>query len=237
MENTNLLKGGVLLINKPLEWTSFDVVKKTRNLLRNHFKVKKIKVGHAGTLDPLASGLLVVCTGNFTRRINEFQEQEKEYTGTFILGSTTPSYDLETEVDETFPIVHIKDEDIYVATKKFIGTINQFPPVFSALKKNGERLYEKARRGELVQIDARPVHIHEFEISRIELPEIDFRVVCSKGTYIRSLAHDFGKILNSGAHLSALCRTRIGNFHLNQAIDTEILKEYIETQDIPTCDV
>ena len=237
MENTNLLKGGVLLINKPLEWTSFDVVKKTRNLLRNHFKVKKIKVGHAGTLDPLASGLLVVCTGKFTRRINEFQEQEKEYTGTFILGSTTPSYDLETEVDETFPIVHIKDEDIYVATKKFIGTINQFPPVFSALKKNGERLYEKARRGELVQIDARPVHIHEFEISRIELPEIDFRVVCSKGTYIRSLAHDFGKVLNSGAHLSALCRTRIGNFHLNQAIDTEILKEYIETQDIPTCDV
>ena len=237
MENTNLLEGGVLLINKPLEWTSFDVVKKVRNLLRTHFKVKKIKVGHAGTLDPLASGLLVVCTGKFTKRINEFQGQEKEYTGTFSLGATTPSYDLETEVDEIFPIAHIKNEDIQAATKKFIGTIDQFPPVFSALKKDGERLYEKARRGELVQVDARQVHIHEFEITRIEMPEIDFRVVCSKGTYIRSLAHDFGKALNSGAHLSALCRTRIGNFHLNQAIDIETLKDYIETQDIPTNDV
>ena len=237
MEKTNLLKGGVLLINKPLKWTSFDVVKKTRNLLRYHFKVKKIKVGHAGTLDPLASGLLVVCTGEFTKRINEFQGQEKEYRGTFSLGATTPSYDLETEVDAIFPSAHIKDEDIHAATKKFIGSINQFPPVFSALKKNGERLYEKARRGELIQIDARQVHIHEFEITRIELPEIDFRVVCSKGTYIRSLAHDFGKALNSGAYLSVLCRTRIGNFHLNQAIDTETLKDYIETQEMPKYDV
>jgi len=237
MENTNLLEGGVLLINKPLEWTSFDVVKKARNLLCAHFKVKKIKVGHAGTLDPLASGLLVVCTGKFTKSINKFQGQKKEYTGTFTLGATTPSYDLETEVDETFPIAHIKDEDIQEATKKFIGTIDQFPPVFSALKKDGERLYEKARRGEKVQIDARQVHIHEFKITRIELHEIDFRVVCSKGTYIRSLAHDFGKALNSGAHLSALCRTRVGNFHLNQAIDIETLKDYIETQDIPTSDV
>ncbi len=237
MENTNLFEGEVLLVNKPLGWTSFDVVKKIRNLLRNYFKVKKIKVGHAGTLDPLASGLLVVCTGKFTKRINEFQAQEKEYTGTFSLGATTPSYDLETEVDEIFSIAHIKDEDIHAATKKFIGTIEQFPPIFSALKKNGERLYEKARRGELVQVDARQVHIHEFEITRKEMPEIDFRVVCSKGTYIRSLAHDFGKELNSGAHLSALCRTRIGNFHLNQAIDIEILKDYFETQDIPTCDV
>jgi len=233
MENTNLLEGGVLLINKPLEWTSFDVVKKARNLLRTHFKVKKIKVGHAGTLDPLASGLLVVCTGKFTKHINEFQGQEKEYTGTFTLGATTPSYDLETEVDETFPIAHIKDENIQAATKKFIGTIDQFPPVFSALKKDGERLYEKARRGEVVQVDARQVHIHEFEITRIELPEIDFRVSCSKGTYIRSLAHDFGKALNSGAHLSALCRIRIGNFYLNEAIDIETLKDYIETQNIP----
>ena len=237
MKKTNLLEGGILLINKPLEWTSFDVVKKVRNLLRTHFKVKKIKVGHAGTLDPLASGLLVVCTGKYTKRINEFQRQEKEYTGTFTLGAITSSYDLETEVDETFPIAHIKDEDIQLATKKFIGTIDQFPPVFSALKKDGERLYEKARRGEEVQVDARQVHIHEFEIIRIELPEIDFRVVCSKGTYIRSLAHDFGKALNSGAHLSALCRTRIGNFHLNEAIDIETLKDYIETQDIPTSDV
>ena len=237
MENTNLLEGGVLLINKPLQWTSFDVVKKVRNLLRTHFKVKKIKVGHAGTLDPLASGLLVVCTGKFTKRINEFQGQEKEYTGTFSLGATTPSYDLETEIDEIFPIAHIKKENIQAATKKFIGTIDQFPPVFSALKKDGERLYEKARRGEKVQLDARQVHIHKFEITRIEFPEIDFRVVSSKGTYIRSLAHDFGRALNSGAHLSALCRTRIGNFHLNQAFDLETLKDYIETQDIPKNDV
>ena len=237
MENTNLLEGGVLLINKPLEWTSFDVVKKVRNLLRTHFKVKKIKVGHAGTLDPLASGLLVVCTGKFTKRINEFQGQEKEYTGTFSLGATTPSYDLETEIDEIFPIAHIKKENIQAATKKFIGTIDQFPPVFSALKKDGERLYEKARRGEKVQLDARQVYIHKFEITRIEFPEIDFRVVSSKGTYIRSLAHDFGRALNSGAHLSALCRTRIGNFHLNQAFDLETLKDYIETQDIPKNDV
>ncbi len=237
MENTNLLEGGLLLINKPLEWTSFDVVKKVRNLLRTHFKVKKIKVGHAGTLDPLASGLLVVCTGKFTKRINEFQRQEKEYTGTISLGATTPSYDLETEIDETFPIAHIKKENIQAATKKFIGTIDQFPPVFSALKKNGERLYEKARRGETVQLVARQVHIHKFEITRIEFPEIDFRVVSSKGTYIRSLAHDFGRALNSGAHLSALCRTRIGNFQLNQAFDFETLKDYVETQDIPKNDV
>lgn len=236
MEKPNLLEGGVLLINKPLKWTSFDVVKKTRNLIRSHFKVEKIKVGHAGTLDPLASGLLVVCTGKFTKSINEFQGQEKEYTGTFSLGATTPSYDLETEVDQIFPITHIKNEDIQTTTKKFMGTIDQFPPIFSALKKDGERLYEKARRGEEVKVDARQVHIHEFEITRIELPEIDFRVVCSKGTYIRSLAHDFGKALNSGAHLSALCRIRIGNFHLNQAIDFETLKYYIETQDFPKRD-
>lgn len=237
MENTNLLAGGVLLINKPLQWTSFDVVKKARNLLRTHFQVKKIKVGHAGTLDPLASGLLVVCTGKFTKRINEYQGQEKEYTGTFTLGTTTPSYDLETEIDQTFPTAHITEEKIQEACKPFIGTIEQFPPIFSALKKDGERLYEKARRGEEVKVDPRQVHLHEFEITRIELPEIDFRVVCSKGTYIRSLAHDFGKALNSGAHLSALCRTRIGHFHLNQAIDIETLKAHIETQDIPKSDV
>ena len=237
MENTNLFEGGVLLINKPVEWTSFDVVKKVRNLLRTHFKVKKIKVGHAGTLDPLASGLLILCTGKFTKRINEFQVQEKEYTGTFTLGATTPSFDLETKVDKTYPIEHINDENIQAASKKFKGTFEQYPPIYSALKKDGERLYEKARRGEEVQLDTRKVHIHEFEITRVEMPKTDFRVVCSKGTYIRSLAHDFGRTLNSGAYLSALSRTRIGNFHLYQAIDIEILKDYIETQDIPTSDV
>lgn len=237
MEQSNLLEGGILLIDKPLHWTSFDVVKKTRNLLRTHFQVKKIKVGHAGTLDPLASGLLVVCTGKFTKRINEFQAQEKEYTGTFTLGSTTPSYDLETEIDQTFSTAHITDEMIVEASQQFVGNIAQLPPVYSALKKAGERLYEKARRGEQVKVDARQVNISCFEITRIALPEIDFRVVCSKGTYIRSLANDFGKALNSGAHLSALCRRRIGNFELKQALDIETLKEFIESQDLPKSDV
>jgi tRNA pseudouridine55 synthase len=237
MEESNLLEGGILLIDKPLHWTSFDVVKKTRNLLRTHFQVKKIKVGHAGTLDPLASGLLVVCTGKFTKRINEFQAQEKEYTGTFTLGSTTPSYDLETEINQTFSTLHITEEEIQKTSQQFIGIIEQFPPVFSALKKDGERLYEKARRGEKVKVEARQVQIASFEISRVELPEIDFRVVCSKGTYIRSLAHDFGKALNSGAHLSALCRRRIGNFELKQSLDIETLKEFIESQAVPNSDV
>lgn len=237
MEKRNLLEGGILLIDKPLHWTSFDVVKKTRNLLRTHFQVKKIKVGHAGTLDPLASGLLVVCTGKFTKRINEFQAQEKEYTGTFTLGSTTPSYDLETEINQTFSTLHITEEKIQKTSQQFIGNIEQFPPLFSALKKDGERLYEKARRGEKVKVEARQVQITSFEINRVELPEVDFRVVCSKGTYIRSLAHDFGKALNSGAHLSALCRRRIGNFELKQAIDIETLKEFIESQARSNSDV
>ena len=237
MEQSNLLEGGILLIDKPLRWTSFDVVKKTRNLLRTHFQVKKIKVGHAGTLDPLASGLLVVCTGKFTKRINEFQAQEKEYIGTFTLGSTTPSYDLETEIDQTFSTAHITDEMIVETSQQFVGSIAQLPPVYSALKKDGERLYDKARRGEQIKVDARQVHIRCFEITRIALPEVDFRVVCSKGTYIRSIAHDFGKALNSGAHLSALCRSRIGNFELKQALDIEILKEFIESQDLPKSDV
>ena len=237
MEESNLLEGGILLIDKPLHWTSFDVVKKTRNLLRTHFQVKKIKVGHTGTLDPLASGLLVVCTGKFTKRINEFQAQEKEYTGTFTLGSTTPSYDLETEINQTFSTLHITEEKIQKTSQQFIGIIEQFPPVFSALKKDGERLYEKARRGEKVKVEARQIQITSFEISRVELPEVDFRVVCSKGTYIRSLAHDFGKALNSGAHLSALCRRRIGNFELKQALDIETLKEFIESQAVPNSDV
>jgi len=180
---------------------------------------------------------LVVCTGKFTKRINEFQAQEKEYTGTFTLGSTTPSYDLETEINQTFSTLHITEEEIQKTSQQFIGIIEQFPPVFSALKKDGERLYEKARRGEKVKVEARQVQIASFEISRVELPEIDFRVVCSKGTYIRSLAHDFGKALNSGAHLSALCRRRIGNFELKQSLDIETLKEFIESQAVPNSDV
>lgn len=209
--------GQVLLIDKPLNWTSFQVVNKLRWEIKQAFKIKKIKVGHAGTLDPLATGLLVICTGKKTKQINTFQDQIKEYTGTIVLGSTTPSYDLETQINETFSTAHITKELLLETAQQFVGEIDQFPPVFSALKKDGKRLYEYARAGEEVAITSRKVSITEFEISNIENNEIYFRVVCSKGTYIRSLAHDFGKALQSGAHLSALKRTRIGEFYLKDA--------------------
>ncbi|MCK8520869.1 tRNA pseudouridine(55) synthase TruB [Aquimarina sp. D1M17] len=216
--------GQILLIDKPLQWTSFQVVNKLRWLIRKTFGIKKIKVGHAGTLDPLASGLLVICTGKFTKRIQEFQGQAKEYTGTITLGATTPSYDLETEIDQTFPIDHVSEKKVMDATSHFIGEIQQFPPVFSALKKDGKRLYEYAREGEDVEVTPRKITIDEFEITKIALPEIDFRVVCSKGTYIRSLAHDFGKHLQSGAHLTALRRTKIGEFSVEEAMTIEAFK-------------
>src|SRR5690606_36963876 len=190
-------EGQILLFDKPLGWTSFQLVNKVRWLIKSRHKIKKIKVGHSGTLDPLASGVLILCSGKFTKRIEELQGQEKEYTGTFTLGATTPSYDLQTEIDKPFPTDHLSEEKIKAATEGFMGEISQFPPVFSALKKDGRRLYEFARTGEEVEISARKVHIKEFEITRIALPEVDFRVVCSKGTYIRSLAFDFGKALNS----------------------------------------
>ena len=221
-------EGQILLIDKPLNWTSFQVVNKVRWLIRKNYNIKKIKVGHAGTLDPLASGLLIICTGKFTKRINEFMGQEKEYTGTFMFGGTTPSYDLETEVDQTFSTENLTEEGLTAATHQFIGTIDQFPPVFSALKKDGKRLYEYAREGEDVEIASRQVEIREFEITRIALPEVDFRVSCSKGTYIRSLAHDFGKTLNNGAHLSALRRTRIGEFHVKNGVTIEAFEAEIE---------
>lgn len=214
-------EGQILLIDKPLEWTSFQAVNKVRWLIRKSFGIKKIKVGHAGTLDPLATGLLIICTGKFTKKIDTFQAQIKEYTGTFTLGATTPSYDLETEIDQTFDISGITSEKIHEATKQFIGEIQQQPPVFSALKKDGKRLYEFARSGEEVDVPFRKITISEFEISKIDLPNIDFRVVCSKGTYIRSLAHDFGKALQNGAHLSALRRTKIGDFSVEKAISIE----------------
>ncbi|MBA6151615.1 tRNA pseudouridine(55) synthase TruB [Gelidibacter maritimus] len=215
------LSGQVLLIDKPLHWTSFQVVNKLRWEIRRAFKIKKIKVGHAGTLDPLATGLLVICTGKMTKRIDSFQAQIKEYTGTFVLGSSTPSYDLETEIDHTYPTSHLTEELIRNTTHQFIGEISQFPPVFSALKKDGKRLYEFARAGESVDIPSRQVHISEFEITRVENLEVDFRVVCSKGTYIRSLANDFGKALSSGAHLSVLRRTKIGDFDVENAVGIE----------------
>jgi tRNA pseudouridine55 synthase len=217
--------GQVLLIDKPLMWTSFQAVNKLRWSIRQAFSIKKIKVGHAGTLDPLATGLLIICTGKMTKQINTFQDQEKEYTGTFVLGSTTPSFDLETEINHTFPTKHISEDLIHKTTNQFIGKIEQFPPVFSALKKNGKRLYEFARAGEEVEIKSRQVEITEFEITEIKALELKFRVVCSKGTYIRSLAHDFGKALNSGAHLSELRRTRIGDFKVENALTPEVFIE------------
>ncbi|MRT16247.1 tRNA pseudouridine(55) synthase TruB [Vitellibacter sp. q18] len=210
-------EGQILLIDKPLEWTSFQVVNKVRWLIRKSFGIKKIKVGHAGTLDPLATGLLIICTGKFTKKIDTFQAQEKEYTGTFTLGATTPSYDLETAIDQTFDISDITPEKIHNTVNQFIGEIQQRPPIFSALKKDGKRLYEFARSGEEVDVPNRKITVSEFEITKIELPNVDFRVVCSKGTYIRSLANDFGKALNNGAHLSALRRTRIGEFSVENA--------------------
>ena len=213
--------GQVLLIDKPLTWTSFQAVNKLRWEIRQAFNIKKIKVGHAGTLDPLATGLLIICTGKMTKQINTFQGQDKEYTGRFTIGSTTPSYDLETEINQTFPTEHITEALIHETTKQFIGTIEQFPPIFSAIKKDGKRLYEFARAGEDVEIKSRSVSISVFEITKIEGNIIDFRVVCSKGTYIRSLAYDFGKALNSGAHLSVLRRIKIGEFHVDNAMSPE----------------
>ena len=212
-------EGKVLLIDKPLNWTSFQVVNKIRWLIKQKFEIKKIKVGHAGTLDPLSSGLLILCTGKFTKKIETYQAQVKEYTGTLTLGATTPSYDLETEIDKTFDFSMITPQEIQGTTEQFIGEIQQQPPVFSALKKDGKRLYEYARAGEKVEIPTRTVSISVFEIIKIELPKVDFRVVCSKGTYIRSLAHDFGKALDNGAHLSTLRRTKIGDFSVEDAID------------------
>ena len=227
MDTAEYFKNGqVLLIDKPLEWTSFQVVNKLGWKIRKTFNIKKIKVGHAGTLDPLASGLLVICTGKMTKQITSFQGQEKEYTGTFTIGSTTPSYDLETEINATFPTDHITSKIAQDTTQQFLGEIDQFPPIFSALKKEGKRLYEFARAGETVEIPSRTITISQFELTRIALPEIDFRVVCSKGTYIRSLAHDFGKALNSGAHLSALRRTRIGNFKVE---DGQTIEEFLDS--------
>jgi len=218
--------GQVLLIDKPLKWTSFQVVNKLRWAIKQQFNLKKIKVGHAGTLDPLATGLLILCTGKFTKKIDEFQAQVKEYTGTITVGATTPSYDLETEIDQHFETNHLTEEIIHKTTKQFIGDLQQKPPLFSALKKDGVRLYELARTGETTEIKPRNIHISVFEITKINLPEIEFRVVCSKGTYIRSLAYDFGKSLNSGAHLSALRRTKIGEFDVENA---KTIDEFLNT--------
>ena len=208
-----------MLINKPLRWTSFDVVNKLR------YATRAKKVGHAGTLDPLATGLVILCTGKFTKRIDEFQAQEKEYTGTITLGATRPSYDMETEIDQEYPTEHITDDLIRATTAQFTGVIEQIPPSYSAIKVDGQRSYKAAREGKSIELKSRQVEITEFEITGIEMPHVHFRVVCSKGTYIRTLAYDFGRALNSGAYLSALCRTRIGEFLLK---DAEEVADFVE---------
>jgi tRNA pseudouridine55 synthase len=222
----DFLNGQIILIDKPLHWTSFQAVNKMKYALINKAGLpKKFKIGHAGTLDPLASGLLLVCTGKFTKRITELQGQAKEYTGTFYIGATTPSYDLETEINETFNTSHIDETLIRETVKQFLGEIDQKPPIFSAIKKDGIRLYEHARAGETIEIASRKTTIHEFEITRIALPEIDFRVVCSKGTYIRSLAYDFGKAMDTGSHLTVLRRTKIGDYDVNDAMDVTLFEQ------------
>ncbi|RZJ36489.1 MAG: tRNA pseudouridine(55) synthase TruB [Flavobacterium sp.] len=217
MSAEDFLDGQILLIDKPLHWTSFQAVNKLKWILKSRFGLKKIKIGHAGTLDPLASGLLIVCTGKATKTIQEIQGQTKEYTGTFFIGATTPSYDLETEIDETFPTSHIDNDLILKTAEKFIGEIDQKPPIFSAIKKEGKRLYEHARAGEQVEIASRKTTVYDFEITKLELPQIGFRIRCSKGTYIRSIAYDFGVALKSGAHLTELRRTKIGDYDVRNA--------------------
>ncbi len=219
--------GQILLIDKPLEWTSFQAVNKMKWALKSELYLKKIKIGHAGTLDPLATGLLLVCTGKFTKRITELQGQLKEYTGTFYIGATTPSYDLETEIDKTFATAHLSNQIILETTSQFMGEIDQKPPIFSAIKKEGVRLYEHARNGVEVEIASRKTTIYEFEITKIALPQVDFRIVCSKGTYIRSIAYDFGLALESGAHLTALRRTKIGDYSVENAMDINTFLEFV----------
>ncbi len=225
----DFVKGEVLLIDKPLGWTSFRVVDHIRWHIRKKLGVKKIKVGHAGTLDPLASGLLIICTGKETKNIDSYQAQIKEYTGTIRLGATTPSYDLETEINQTFPIEHLHEDLLISTTQNLTGEISQKPPIFSAKKIDGERAYEAARRGDDIEMPARKVTIETFDLTNINLPDVDFRIVCSKGTYIRSMAHDFGKELNTGGHLTALRRTKIGDFSVADAHSIEAFIELMNS--------
>lgn len=221
------LNGVTLLIDKPLGWSSFDVVRRVKYLIREKYHLKKIKVGHAGTLDPLATGLLIICTGKLTKKISEIQMQEKTYTGTITLGGTTPSYDLETQIDSYYETKHITEELIEKTKRKFIGKINQKPPIFSALKKGGERLYKKARRGENISVESREIYVRQFNITSIKKLNVNFEIKCAKGTYIRSIANDFGFELNSGAYLSKLCRTAIGNYQLSKSINLETFEQML----------
>ena len=221
--------GAMLLVDKPKDWTSFDVVNKLRWAIRRKLNVKKIKVGHSGTLDPMATGLLIICVGKFTKRLSELEGLPKSYDGTMKFGETTPSYDAESEVDQTFPIENLTADIIQDKTEQFKGWIDQKPPMFSAIKVNGQPLYKLARKGKTIEVKTRKVEVTKFDLSRIELPEVDFEVDCSKGTYIRSLAFDLGKAADNGAHLTALKRTSIGEYSLDNAFDLEELVKLIET--------
>lgn len=220
--------GALLLVDKPLEWTSFDVVNKIRYALKRTLGIKKIKVGHAGTLDPLATGLLLICTGKYTKQIDGLQAMFKEYTGTIKLGATTASYDAELEEDQQFDISQLKFEDLEAIVPQFVGEIDQMPPIYSAVKIKGEAAYKKARAGKEVKLKTRKITIHDFLLTNIEIPLLDFKVSCSKGTYIRSLAHDFGKALNNGGYLTALRRTKIGDYHVDDAWVLNDLIQHIE---------
>lgn len=226
--SADFLDGALLLVDKPLGWTSFDVVNKLRHTLRHLYHIKKIKVGHAGTLDPMATGLLLICTGKYTSKLAEMQGMDKTYTGTLILGATTASYDSETPAEDIRPFSHLNEKDILDAARRYTGEIRQLPPMFSAIKVGGQPLYRKARKGEEVPRSPRPIMIHMFEITDIALPAVHFKVVCSKGTYIRSLAHDLGQSLGCGAYLSALRRTRIGTYQIADAWSLDTLVKCIE---------
>ena len=228
LTETDWKEGQLILVDKPLHWTSFQTINKIRWLLKKKFGLKKLKVGHAGTLDPLATGLLLICVGKWTKRISEFQGMEKEYTGTIQLGATTPSYDLETEIDANYPVKHVTAEVIESVRDSFMGEQEEYPPVFSAIKKEGVRLYEHARKGDTIEVSPRKIHIHTFSVSAENFPELFFCVKCSKGTYIRSLAYDFGKKLHSGAYLSSLRRTEIGSYTVTEAYTMEDLIKLLE---------
>lgn len=219
--------GEIILVNKPYRWTSFDVIGALRSFFKKELAMPKIKIGHAGTLDPLATGLMILCTGRATKRIEEFMGLEKEYTGTFVIGATTASFDLEKPVDHVFPTEHITEGMINDALNSLTGDLMQLPPVFSAIKVNGKRAYKSARKGTELELQPRSVNVREFEITRLKLPEVDFRIACSKGTYIRAIARDFGQALGSGAYLSALRRTRIGTHAVSDAYEIEQFKELL----------
>ncbi|MCK5855908.1 MAG: tRNA pseudouridine(55) synthase TruB [Bacteroidales bacterium] len=230
--NFDFVAGEILLVDKEVSWTSFDAVKSIRGTLQKAHNLRRFKVGHAGTLDPLATGLLLICTGKATKKIDSLQAQEKVYTGKIFLGATTPSSDLETEVDQKFPIDHITEKDVLLCAKEFEGDHEQTPPVFSAIKIDGKRAYEYARKNEEVKMKSRKVYIHHFKITNIDFPEVEFEIKCSKGTYIRSIARDMGSKLNSGAYLSLLRRTMIGDYSVDDALKVSQVKELIMQQEI-----